>query len=287
MPVSAVAMPVIVMVAVRMAMLVLVAAMAVGMALGAVMMGVIVPAAAAMMIVPAVLVRMVVVVMVMPVVVVAARLGGGTFRAEGPGDLAGRGSEAPDRLEQSGVEADMEDVLAELSRRVAVAEMPGDLDEPDGIVGRHLDQALGRGLDPHEPPVLELHGVAVFQNRLAVEIEQEREAALPCQLAPLPVARLVIERHRIGDALGLHGGAAEDGRGTEHLDEPQSIAAGPDAGLQAAAIARNEAARPQNISNSPAAPMPPPTHIVTTPYFAPRRLPSIRTWPVMRAPDMP
>src|SRR6185436_11251046 len=43
----------------------------------------------------------------------------------------------------------------------------------------------------------------------------------------------------------------------------------------------------QKISNSPAAPMPPPTHIVTTPYFAPRRLPSISRWPVMRAPDMP
>ena len=40
-------------------------------------------------------------------------------------------------------------------------------------------------------------------------------------------------------------------------------------------------------SNSPAAPMPPPTHIVTTTYFVPRRLPSIRAWPVIRAPDMP
>src|SRR6266496_4153321 len=30
--------------------------------------------------------------------------------------------------------------------------------------------------------------------------------------------------------------------------------------------------------------MPPPTHMVTTPYLAPRRLPSIRMWPVMRAP---
>ena len=42
-----------------------------------------------------------------------------------------------------------------------------------------------------------------------------------------------------------------------------------------------------STSNSPAAPMPPPTHIVTTTYFAPRRLPSISAWPVMRAPLMP
>ena len=44
---------------------------------------------------------------------------------------------------------------------------------------------------------------------------------------------------------------------------------------------------PYNTSNSPAAPMPPPMHIVTITYFAPRRLPSIRAWPVIRAPDMP
>ena len=45
--------------------------------------------------------------------------------------------------------------------------------------------------------------------------------------------------------------------------------------------------RSQKISNRPAAPMPPPMHMVTTPYLAPRRLPSIKTWPVMRAPDIP
>ena len=45
--------------------------------------------------------------------------------------------------------------------------------------------------------------------------------------------------------------------------------------------------RSYRTSNSPAAPMPPPTHIVTTTYFAPRRLPSISAWPVQRAPVMP
>lgn len=42
-----------------------------------------------------------------------------------------------------------------------------------------------------------------------------------------------------------------------------------------------------STSNRPAAPMPPPTHIVTTTYFAPRRLPSIRACMVQRAPVMP
>src|SRR5690349_17503384 len=40
-------------------------------------------------------------------------------------------------------------------------------------------------------------------------------------------------------------------------------------------------------SNSPAAPMPPPMHIVTTTYFTPRRLPSMSACPVRRAPETP
>ncbi len=40
-------------------------------------------------------------------------------------------------------------------------------------------------------------------------------------------------------------------------------------------------------SNRPAAPIPPPMHIVMTTYLAPRRLPSISAWPTMRAPLMP
>src|SRR5207302_7597902 len=43
----------------------------------------------------------------------------------------------------------------------------------------------------------------------------------------------------------------------------------------------------QMTSNSPAAPIPPPMHMVATTSLAPRRLPSIKAWPVSRAPDKP
>ena len=43
----------------------------------------------------------------------------------------------------------------------------------------------------------------------------------------------------------------------------------------------------QITSNRPAAPMPPPTHIVTTTYLTLRRLPSSSAWPTSRAPVMP
>src|ERR1700751_1627654 len=42
-----------------------------------------------------------------------------------------------------------------------------------------------------------------------------------------------------------------------------------------------------STSNSPAAPIPPPTHMVTTTQRTPRLLPSISAWPTMRAPDIP
>ena len=40
-------------------------------------------------------------------------------------------------------------------------------------------------------------------------------------------------------------------------------------------------------SNKPAAPMPPPMHMVTTTFLALRLLPSISAWPTSRAPVMP
>ena len=46
-------------------------------------------------------------------------------------------------------------------------------------------------------------------------------------------------------------------------------------------------AEPQQTSNSPAAPMPPPMHMVHTTCFAPRRRPSIKAWPTSLEPDMP
>ena len=43
----------------------------------------------------------------------------------------------------------------------------------------------------------------------------------------------------------------------------------------------------QATSNRPAAPIPPPTHMVITTYLTPRRLPSISAWPIMREPLIP
>src|SRR5581483_32004 len=52
-------------------------------------------------------------------------------------------------------------------------------------------------------------------------------------------------------------------------------------------FAPRDRVRHRTTSNSPAAPMPPPTHIVTTTCVAPRRRPSMSACPTSRAPDMP
>ncbi len=112
--------------------------------------------------------------------------------------------------------ADIEGALADLGRNVAVADMPGDLHQPHGIVRGDLDQPLRRGLDPDQPPVFQLHCVAVVEHRGAVEIEQEFQPALCLEGDAPPVAGFVVEGQGVGDALGLHGGAAKDGSGAEH-----------------------------------------------------------------------
>src|SRR5262249_45276038 len=66
-----------------------------------------------------------------------------------------------------------------------------------------------------------------------------------------------------------------------------ALGSGPQGGRAARRDGPSFCGQGQKISNSPAAPIPPPMHMVTTPSFAPRRLPSYMTWPTQRAPVMP
>lgn len=170
------------------------------------------------MVVMSMLVTVIVAVMLVPVAIVAviAALVGALLWAEGAGHFGRGRAEAAHHLQQHVVVADIERVLADLRGDMAVADMPGDLHQPQRVVGRDLDEALGGGLDLHEAPVLQLHRVAVVENGRAVEVEEEGEAALGGQRDAPAVARFVVEGQRVGDPLGLHGGAAEDGGGAEH-----------------------------------------------------------------------
>jgi hypothetical protein len=123
----------------------------------------------------------VVMIVVMPVAVVvpAIVLVGAALRLEGAHHDGGRAALAAHHLGQHVVVLDVDRVRRHLGGGVPVADVVGHLQEPQGVLGAHLQQALGRGLHLHEAAVLELHGVAVVQHRGLVEIEQKSRPASP------------------------------------------------------------------------------------------------------------
>ncbi len=165
---------------------------------------------------PVIVVAVVVVVMPVAVVVPAIVLVGAALRLEGAHHDGGRAALAAHHLGQHVVVLDVDRVRRHLGGGVPVADVVGHLQEPQRVLGAHLQQALGRGLHLHEAAVLELHGIAVVQHRGLVEIEQEIEARIAFQRDAAAVAALVIEGDGVGNPVRLHGGFAEDRGGAEH-----------------------------------------------------------------------
>ena len=169
---------------------------------------------------PVIVVAVVVVVMpvavAVAVVVPAIVLVGAALRLEGAHHDGGRAALAAHHLGQHVVVLDVDRVRRHLGGGVPVADVVGHLQEPQGVLGAHLQQALGRGLHLHEAAVLELHGIAVVQHRGLVEIEQEIEARIAFQRDAAAVAALVIEGDGVGNPVRFHGGFAEDRGGAEH-----------------------------------------------------------------------
>ena len=167
---------------------------------------------------PVIVVAVVVVVMPVAVAVVvpAIVLVGAALRLEGAHHDGGRAALAAHHLGQNVVVLDVDRVRRHLGGGVPVADVVGHLQEPQRVLGAHLQQALGRGLHLHEAAVLELHGIAVVQHRGLVEIEQEIEAGIAFQRDAAAVAALVIEGDGVGNPVRFHGGFAEDRGGAEH-----------------------------------------------------------------------
>jgi hypothetical protein len=167
---------------------------------------------------PVIVVAVVVVVMPVAVAVVvpAIVLVGAALRLEGAHHDGGRAALAAHHLGQHVVVLDVDRVRRHLGGGVPVADVVGHLQEPQRVLGAHLQQALGRGLHLHEAAVLELHGIAVVQHRGLVEIEQEIEAGIAPERDAAAVAALVIEGDGVGNPVRFHGGFAEDRGGAEH-----------------------------------------------------------------------
>lgn len=96
------------------------------------------------------------------------------------------------------------------------AEMPGETNQPQRVLGADFQQAFRRGLDLDQRAVFELQGIAVVQRRRLVERDRELQSARRPDADAIDRTVPVAEGQRIDDALGLDGGLAKDGGGAKH-----------------------------------------------------------------------
>jgi hypothetical protein len=157
---------------------------------------------------------MMVVAVMMPVVVVAVM--GAALGPEGAFHRGGDAALSAHQLGHGRIVLHVDGVVRDLDEAMLAAEMPGEAHEAQGVLGPHLQQALGSGLHLDEPPILEPQGVAIVDGGIHIEIEHDLGPALPCQPRLTAVARRVVERDRVDDAVGFHGGLADDGGDAGH-----------------------------------------------------------------------
>jgi hypothetical protein len=142
---------------------------------------------------------------------------GSPNRAEWPLNDLGSGSQAFKHIEQHVIVGDVNRSLRDLRGHMPVADVPGQSEKIEGLVGRDLDQPLRRCPHLHQPACVETDGVPIFQYVGLVEIEQESRAAIGVQHDPAAVAVAMVEGDDIDDAVVLDRFTGDDGRGADHV----------------------------------------------------------------------
>lgn len=103
----------------------------------------------------------------------------------------------------------------QLRRQMAVAEMPGEPHQMQGIPPAYLEQRLRRRDHFHQPPVLQHQRVAAAQRNSVLEVEQEFEAARAGHRHSAAMSVVEIEHDGVGRGVGPAMLAA-DGGGADH-----------------------------------------------------------------------
>ena len=181
------------------------------------MMRIMVMAAAATRTVPMVMVMVVIMAMFMIVVVMAVIIGA-TLRLERTGHRRDSATLAAHHLGQHMIILDVDGVGGDFGRRVPVADMPGDAHQAQRILGANFEKVLRRGLDRDQTAILQLQRIAIGEALRSFEIDEDVQPTLARQRGAAALTRLMIERNAVNDAVGLHGGLANDAGGAEHGD---------------------------------------------------------------------
>ena len=99
------------------------------------------------------------------------------------------------------IPADAQALRHDLGRQMAVAEMPGDPNQMQGIGAADLEQRLGGRDHLDQPSVLQHQRIAAAQRDGVFQIEQEFQPARPRHRHPPPVPVVEIEHDGIGRGL--------------------------------------------------------------------------------------
>lgn len=94
------------------------------------------------------------------------------------------------------VRSNAENLVADLSGQVPIAQMPSQAHELIGIFMPDFDDQLRRGLDPEPPAIVKLQAVAVGHGDCLGKVEKDIFALVRGQTDATAMARVEIERKR-------------------------------------------------------------------------------------------
>ena len=114
----------------------------------------------------------------MPMIVVVAGMLFDMLGLKRPRHLRDDAALTPRHLGQRRIGLHVHGVACQLGRGMAPAELPGEAQQTERVIGPDLEEALRRRPHPDEAAVLELDGVAVVEDRRPVEIERKFEPAV-------------------------------------------------------------------------------------------------------------
>jgi hypothetical protein len=211
--------PVLVIVGMGMVVVVMLVAVGVGVGVGvgmAVIVGMVVMIVPVIMTVLMVMPVVVTVMIVAVVVAAGAVVMGGLLRAEGAADRRRGAALAAHQLGGGGGSRDVQHVRADLGLDVVAAELPGEAQEPGGVLRAHLQKVLFGGAHDDEAAVVEAQGVAVLQGAGLGQGHREGEAAGRRERGGGGGAAGMVEGDGVGDLVGADRRTADDGGGCQH-----------------------------------------------------------------------
>jgi hypothetical protein len=158
----------------------------------------------------------VIVTMIMPVIMAAIVVVSALLGLEWPLNLRDRTALSAHHFGQHVVILDINRVSRDFSRGVTIADVPAHAHQAQRVLGPDFQKLLGCRLDGDQPPIFQLHRIAVIQHAGLVQVEQQIKPAVTFERNPALVAALVIKRDGINNLVCLDEGFTNDRRGAQH-----------------------------------------------------------------------